>query len=281
MNNAPSSPAMFSVTDQEKPMPVVFHRLNIVPGGARMTSSDPPGALTDAFVNGTIKRLFTAAPDSGHGGNAMIRSSNPIMFFVQVLLGLLFVPAWLSPMNNAPSSPAMFSVTDQEKPMPVVFHRLNIVPGGARMTSSDPPGALTDAFVNGTIKRLFTAAPDSGHGGNAMIRSSNPIMFFVQVLLGLLFVPAWLSPMNNAPSSPAMFSVTDQEKPMPVVFHRLNIVPGGARMTSSDPPGAHEETQVVLTQMEPVQPQSTDSSVLEDHLEEQAVRATCRPKSAA
>ncbi|KAL3186412.1 hypothetical protein MRX96_027460 [Rhipicephalus microplus] len=100
---------MFSVTNQEKPMPVVFHRLNIVPGGAQMTSSDPPGALTDAFVNRTIKRLFTAAPDSGHGGNAMIRTSNPIMFFVQVLLELLFVPAWLSPMNNAPSSPAMFS----------------------------------------------------------------------------------------------------------------------------------------------------------------------------
>ncbi|XP_037501748.2 uncharacterized protein LOC119375606 [Rhipicephalus sanguineus] len=87
----------------------------------------------------------------------------------------------LSPIDNAPSSPTMFSVTDQEKPMPVVFHRLNIVPGGAKMTSSDPPGALTDASVNGTIKRLFSAALDSGHGGDAMMRSSNPIMFFVQV----------------------------------------------------------------------------------------------------
>ncbi|KAL3190463.1 hypothetical protein MRX96_019981 [Rhipicephalus microplus] len=72
---------MFLVTDQEKPMPVVFHRLNIVSGGAKITSSDPPGALMDAFVNRTIKRLFSAAPDSGHGGDAMIRSSNPIMFF--------------------------------------------------------------------------------------------------------------------------------------------------------------------------------------------------------
>ncbi|KAH8033854.1 hypothetical protein HPB51_016626 [Rhipicephalus microplus] len=145
-----------------------------------MTSSDPPGALTDASVNGTIKRLFSAAPDSGHGGDAMIRSSNPIMFFVQVLLGLLFVPAWLPPMNNAPSWPAMFLVTDQVKPMPVVFHRLNIAPGGAKMTSSDQPGALTDVSVNGTLKRLFSAVPDSGHGGDAMIQSSNPIMFFVQ-----------------------------------------------------------------------------------------------------
>ncbi|XP_075725470.1 uncharacterized protein LOC142767526 [Rhipicephalus microplus] len=99
---------------------------------------------------------------------------------MQVLLVLLFVPAWLSPMNNAPSSPAMLLVTDQEKPMPVVFHRLNIVPGGAKMTSSDPLEALMDASVNGTIKWLFSAAPDSGHGGDAMIRSSNPILFFVQ-----------------------------------------------------------------------------------------------------
>ncbi|KAH6931876.1 hypothetical protein HPB50_001302 [Hyalomma asiaticum] len=42
----------------------------MVPGRGTMTSSDPPGALTDAPTSGTIKRLFTEALDSRHGCNA-------------------------------------------------------------------------------------------------------------------------------------------------------------------------------------------------------------------
>lgn len=98
-----------------------------------------------------------------------------------VLLGLLRVPAGLRPIDKGPILPAMFSATDQEKLTAVVFHWLNIIPGGAKMTSSDPPGALMDASVNGTIKWLFSTALDSGRGGDAMMRSTNTIMFFVQV----------------------------------------------------------------------------------------------------
>ncbi|XP_049519731.1 uncharacterized protein LOC125944037 [Dermacentor silvarum] len=146
-----------------------------------MSSSEPPGVLAPACINGTMKVICTAALDSGHGSDAMMRSSNPFMLLVQVLLGRLLAPAELSPNDNVPSSSPLFLVNDPETLMPLIVHQPNTTPGGATMSSLEPPGVLAAACINGTMKVICTAALDSGHGSDAMMRSSNPFMLLVQV----------------------------------------------------------------------------------------------------
>ncbi|XP_077528033.1 uncharacterized protein LOC144139611 [Haemaphysalis longicornis] len=113
-----------------------------------------------------------------------MQSSNPFLFFIQALLGLLSVSSE-SPALCAQcqlSTTRFRAATDPEGlSATITFTEHFCMPGGATVSSGGRLSAWAVPPWDNSIKEDLQLPPGSGHGGNAKMQSSNPFLFFIQV----------------------------------------------------------------------------------------------------
>ncbi|XP_075733561.1 uncharacterized protein LOC142775702 [Rhipicephalus microplus] len=155
-----------------------------VPGGATLQFLEPADLSASRIT--AIKQAPQGPCGSGLGSNTKMQCSNPLLFFMQILLGLLRLSStaaqWdaLQLQHLAPNT-----TIEGLPPHDVLRYRpCDGVPGGATLQFLEPADLSASRIT--AIKQAPQGPCGSGLGSNTKMQCSNPLLFFMQILLGLL-----------------------------------------------------------------------------------------------
>ncbi|KAL3214911.1 hypothetical protein MRX96_007002 [Rhipicephalus microplus] len=130
---------------------------------------------------------------SGRGGNAKMHRSNPFLFAVQVMLGMLLSSAGLTSGNSSMNFRRLPTNTGHTWP----YNRAPDGVGGhfpaSSATSSETMTSRSCYLIDCLGEGFF-----SGRDGNAKMHRSNPFLFAVQVMLGMLLFLVGLTSGNSS-----------------------------------------------------------------------------------
>ncbi|KAL1486074.1 hypothetical protein MTO96_009403 [Rhipicephalus appendiculatus] len=155
-----------------------------VPCGATLPFLKPADLSASGIT--AIKQASQGPYGSWLGSNAKMQCSNPLLFFMQILLGLLRSSSTearcdaLQLQLLAPST-----MIERLPPHDVLRHRpCDGVPCGATLPFLEPADLSASRIT--AIKQASQGPYGSGFGSNAKMQCSNSLLFFMQILLGLL-----------------------------------------------------------------------------------------------